>query len=304
MTDRVKPLIARFKFGAHKQGDFKLLGLDIKHKQGDIYMSQNNYIDAKVDYLPVDIPRNSLDTELSLENKKILWGTIGKFRWLCDQTRPDIAYKELELSIRQRKATFKDIKTANQMVTQLKSNPYWIRFTKIPGSKWFITVFVDASLKGLPESIESAFGYIILISGGYQIGERRKACVVTWKSGKVNRVVTSTYEAEAIALTQAAEEALAVKRQIRALTEIPEDLIEVEVYCDNHDVVSSIQSTKDTCKSVRVRGDIGRMKQIVDRHEIRSLHWIPTDRQLADVFTKGTVSKVDICRTLTDGELS
>ena len=120
----IEPLIARFKFGAHKQGDFKLLGLDIKHKQGDIYMSQNNYIDAKVDYLPVNIPRNSLDTELSLENKKILWGTIGKFRWLCDQTRPDIAYKELELSIRQRKATFKDIKTANQMVTQLKSNLY------------------------------------------------------------------------------------------------------------------------------------------------------------------------------------
>ena len=37
-----EPLIARFKFGAHKQGDFKLLGFDIKHKQGDIYMSQNN----------------------------------------------------------------------------------------------------------------------------------------------------------------------------------------------------------------------------------------------------------------------
>ena len=67
--------------------------------------------------------------------------------------------------------------------------------------------------------------------------------------------------------------------------------------------MSSIQSTKDTCKTVRVRADIGRMKQIVDRHEIRSLHLIPTGRQLADVFTKGSVSKVDICRTLADGEL-
>ena len=236
----IKPLITRFKFGAHKKEDFKLLGLDIKHKDGDIYMSQNNYIDAKIEYLPIEIPRNSLDTELNQENKKTLWGTIGKLRWLCDQTRPDISYKELELSIRQRKATYKDVKNANQIVTQLRSNPYWIKYVKIPGDRWFITVFADASLKGLPGSIESAFGYIILISGGYQFGERNKACVVTWKSGKVNRVVTSTYEAEAIALTQAAEEALAIKRQVIGLTGIPDDLIEIELYCDNHDVISSI----------------------------------------------------------------
>ena len=88
-----------------------------------------------------------------------------------------------------------------QIITQLKVNSFWIKYTKIPSSRWYITVFVDASLKGLPDSIESAFGFIIMISAGYKPGERRKACVVTWKSGKVNRVVTSTYKAEAIALT-------------------------------------------------------------------------------------------------------
>ena len=166
----------------------------------------------------------------------------------------------------------------------------------------YITVFVDASLKGLPDSIESAFGFIIMISAGYKPGERRKACVVTWKSGKVNRVVTSTYEAEAIALTQATEEAIAIKRQVMALTEIPSELIQIEVFCDNHDVVSSVHSTKDTCKSTRVRADVGRMKQIVDKKEVEALNWIPTEKQLADVFTKGTVSKVAICSTLENGE--
>ena len=297
----IKPLISRFKFGAHKQDDFKLLGLDIQQKDGEIYMSQNDYIDAKIDFLPIQVPRSNLDAELNQEEKKILWGMIGKCRWVCDQTRPDIAYRELELSIRQRKATFKDVKTANQIITQLKINPYWIKFSKIPGSKWFVTVFVDASLKGLPDSIESAFGFIIMISAGYKPGERRKACVVTWKSGKVNRVVTSTYEAEAIALTQATEEAIAIKRQVMALTDIPSDFIQIEVFCDNHDVVSSVHSTKDTCRSTRVRADVGRMKQIVDKKEIGALHWIPTEKQLADVFTKGTVSKVAICSTLENG---
>ena len=298
----IKPLIQRFKFGAHKQDDFKLLGLDIQKRDGEIYMSQNDYIDAKIDFLPIKIPKTNLDAELDQDQKKLLWGVIGRCRWVCDQTRPDIAYKELELSIRQRKATFKDIKTANQIITQLKVNPFWIKYTKIPGSRWCITVFVDASLKGLPDSIESAFGFIIMISAGYKPGERRKACVVTWKSGKVNRVVTSTYEAEAIALTQATEEAIAIKRQVMALTEIPSELIQIEVFCDNHDVVSSVHSTKDTCKSTRVRADVGRMKQIVDKKEVEALNWIPTEKQLADVFTKGTVSKVAICSTLENGE--
>ena len=62
-----------------------------------------------------------------------------------------------------------------------------------------------------------------------------------------------------MALTEAAEEGLSIKRQLVAITSIPADLIEVEAFCDNHDVVSSVFSTKDTCKSVRVRVDVMRM---------------------------------------------
>ena len=122
----IEPLVSRFKFGAHNHGDFKLLGLDIKHKDGDILMSQNKYIEAKVENIAINIPKNAMDEKLNPEQKKILWGTIGKCRWVCDQSRPDIAYKELELSIRQRKATFKDVKTANQIINQLNTNPFWI----------------------------------------------------------------------------------------------------------------------------------------------------------------------------------
>ena len=65
--------------------------------------------------------------------------------------------------------------------------------------------------------------------------------------------------------------------------------------------MSSIFTTKDTCKSPLVIKDIGRMKQIVDRSDITSLAWIPTSQQLADVFTKGTVSKQAISAVLANG---
>ena len=77
-------------------------------------------------------------------------------------------------------------------------------------------------------------------------------------------------------MTQGAEEALEIKKPIIGLTGIPDDLVQVEIYCNNHDV---IQSTKDSFKTVRVYTNIGRINQIVDRHEVKYLHSnILTDR--------------------------
>ena len=79
------------------------------------------------------------------------------------------------------------------------------------------------------------------------------------------------------------------------------DMIDIQVYCDCDDVVASIFSTKDVCKSVRVRSDIGRMKQIIDRKEIALFSWIPSEQQLANSMTKSTASKVGIVSTLMKG---
>ena len=43
------------------------------------------------------------------------------------------------------------------------------------------------------------------------------------------------------------------------------------------------------------------MKQIIDRSEITSLAWIPTEQQIADCFTKSTASKVPIRTVLRSG---
>ena len=114
-------------------------------------------------------------------------------------------------------------------------------------------------------------------------------------------VTTSTYEAESIALKHATEVAINLKDTIHDITNIPQKLIDIQVFCDNHHVVSSIFSTKDTCKSPLVIKDIGRMKQIVDRSDIISLSWIPTTQQIADAFTKGTASKQPIMSVLASG---
>ena len=80
------------------------------------------------------------------------------------------------MSIKQRKATYRDVKLLNKMIKRTTEENYWIKYTKIPGSKWYISVFVDASLGALPGRTDSAFGFAVFLSDGYNPTERR-TCV-------------------------------------------------------------------------------------------------------------------------------
>ena len=67
-------------------------------------------------------------------------------------------------------------------------------------------------------------------------------------------------------------------------------------------MIASVFSTKDICKSVRVRSDIGRMKQVIEKGEISVLAWIPNEKQLADSLTKASASKIALVSTLAEGQ--
>ena len=298
----MKTLTEEFKFGAFHSGDFKVLGMNIIHRGPDIYLSQNDYIKAKVQYVNIQIPDGDTpNAEIPEQEKKKVYEAVGKIRWVSDQTRPDLAFEELEMSISQRKATHKDVKKLNKMIKTTMDGTFWIKYSKIPGHRWFLSVFVDASLGNLPGRMDSAYGYAIFLSQGYNPSEKRAACILDWHCSKIDRVTTSTYEAEAIALKHATEVTINLKETLHEVTNIPKKLIDIQVFCDNHHVVSSIFSTKDTCKSPMVIKDIGRMKQIVDRSDITSLSWIPTEQQIADCFTKSTASRVPIRTILSSG---
>ena len=299
-----QPLLQRFKFGSVNETDeLKVLGLNILHRNRDIYINQGDYINKKIEYVHIEKkPTDTLATPLIDEDKRLIWQAVGRCRWICDQTRPDICYANLELSIKQRNATHKEVKQVNTMIKRAKENNYSIRYSKIISNIWYLSVFVDASLKGLPEKIESAYGWIILIGGKYQPGSRNTVMPIDWSSGKLNRIVTSTYEAESIALTVATEEAIQLKKEIINLIGCSPDSIQIEVFCDCHDVIASVFSTKDICKSVRVRSDIGRMKQVIEKGEISVLAWIPNEKQLADSLTKASASKIALVSTLAEGQ--
>ena len=79
-----------------------------------------------------------------------------------------------------------------------------------------------------------------------------RCCLLTWKSCKVKRVVSSTYDAETIALELGLEEALVIKNQLETLTGLRNELIRVEAFVDCKDTYEAIISNKQFPKGSRL----------------------------------------------------
>ena len=293
----IQPLKEKFKFGDFQRGEFKCLGWQVKHEDDDIIVDQNDYIKNKLDLL--DIVTYGVDPNLELDQEEVsqLRKVVGKLRWAADQTRIDIAYYVLMLSTIMNKATIKDVKVANKAIKVLKSTELPLRFVKLTGDTWYITVYSDASFKNLPDGVNSAMGYVILLSNGYEFNERSNCCVLAWKSVTIKRVTNSTYESETLALSEAVEEAMVLKDQLIKLTNIPKELIKIESLCDCRDTVAAIYSTKTT-KGGRVQIDIARIQQLVEEGEVERVKWIPTVKQIADSLTKEGAAKESLLSTV------
>ena len=302
----LSPLLNTFNFGSTSEGEYRCLGWNVVHREGDILVSQKDYITTKIEYLDIDYRGKDGSEKLSMEMASLVRAAIGKLRWLADQCRPDIAYNLLELSIQAHEPTYDTVKLVNKTMLRVKHSEYEIRYTRLKKKDWHISVFTDASLRGLPDKTSSAMGFIILLSDGFKPGSKNKANVLTWKSCKTKRIVASTYDAETLALTGGLEEAIFLRDQMAKLLNIQEKEIKIEVFCDCNDTVEAILANKPLPnKNSRLAAlEIARVQEMRQLGMIQDIYWIPSRLQLADSFTKRGVNNEPLVDTLRDGRFS
>ena len=265
-------------------------------------VSQSEYITSKIDYLDINKGDRKGDDILSEEEAVKVRASIGKLRWLSDQTRPDIAYDLLELSIGAHNPNVAMVNLINKTVTAVNSRSVEMRYVKLEGDKWFITVFSDASLRGLSGKIHSAMGYLIFLSDGYTPNKSARCCVLAWKSCKVKRVVTSTYDAETISLELGLEEAIVIKDQLVKMTGFDTDLINIEAYVDCKDTYEAIISNKKFPKGSRLASiEVAKIKEMIEEKQIQNVSWVDTSHQMADILTKRGVGTETLIETINSG---
>ena len=246
----------------------------------NIYVSQRSYIERRLERIQIEQAGfYETKTKLTEDNKAKLRQLIGRIRWVSDQSRPGMSYEELELSIAASAPTIKDWRTANEVVKKLKDAEVQIKYPKLKQEKWYISVFMDA--RKLPDGVSSVMGTLMFLSNGYRPQQRKDCCILSWRSSKVTRLDSSSYEAEALCLSEGLEEALVMKKLILDMTRMEPENLEVEVFYNNED------KNKVLVAKVKKTGV--------------AVQWIQGQYQLADGLTRKGASRIPILEAIKKG---
>ena len=198
---------------------------------------------------------------------------IGSVLFAAVTTRPDIAFTTSRLARFMMNPGLEHHNAADRVLLYLLKTKN--RALELGGGE-HLEVASDASFADNTLDRKSSQGYTIQLFGG----------LIAWRASKQDTVTTSTTEAELLALSQVAKEAIFTSRLLNELdVQLPESIITIQ--CDNTQTINLV--TKETSKlNTKLRHvDIHNhwLRQEVQRGRIR-VEYVPTTNMPADGFTK------------------
>ena len=108
---------------------------------------------------------------------------------------------------------------------------------------------------------------------------------MSWKSSKQSTVADSTTEAEYIAASEAAKEAVWIRKFIAELGVVPSISNPVDLYCDNNGAIAQAKEPRSHQKSKHIQRRYHLIRDIVDRGDVK-ISRVSTDENVADPLTK------------------
>ena len=292
----------KFKISRMNAGIFTYLGWNVHQELETIKIDQRNYGDT---IQPIEISSTRIkevDSILNEEEKKNYQGQLGKLLWLSGQSRPDLSFDTLELSTYANKPCIKHVKVLNKVVKKIPGGPQCLSYRAMDLEKENIQIifYSDASVGNLftesGNQADSGRGYLVFVSNG------KTANLVDWSSRKIKRVVHSAFAAETLACNDGMGAAIYVRQILSEILYGDPKLrvIPIHGFIDSNQLLQSIQSTKQ-CEEKRLRLDVSEIQECVERGDIESITWVPTQKMLADCLTKKGANSEDLCRVIETG---
>ena len=135
--------------------------------------------------------------------------------------------------------------------------------------------YTDASFQSNKDDFRSQSRYVFCLNSG----------VVSWKSSKQSTVADSTTEAEYIAASDAAKEAVWIKKFITDLKVVPSITNPVDVYCDNNGAIAQAKEPRSHQRSKHILRRYHLIREIIERGNVKICR-VPTDDNVVDPLTK------------------
>ena len=281
----VSKLLQYFKFSKVETRKFKYLGCNIeKLENGDISLNQNDYIE-QIEHVTIPNKRNACPVNES-ERKRIR-KVVGELLWVSLMTRPDLSFEVNKLSTGISSATIKELKEAKRLVEKAKLEPTSLNFTKLgPFESLRMKLYCDASFNNQDTKLRSTEGRVLLLESK----NSSRVNLFSWKTKKISRICRSVKGAETRSLENGLDDAVNFARMVAEIYNGNQDLkdpkqIHVEAFTDNKSLWENLNNTRQ-CEEKLLRNSIALIKEMVEKKEVEKVHWVETDRMLADVLTK------------------
>ena len=148
------------------------------------------------------------------------------------------------------------------------------------GSMLNVNGFTDADYAGCTETRKSRSGFVFLLNGG----------PISWSSQRQSIVSLSTAEAEYIALTHGAKEAIWLRQ---FLNDLGLSCKTVPILVDNQSAIRLASNSEFHKRSKHIDVRFHFVRDVIDRKEIE-IDYVQSKNQLADIFTK-PIAKQQFC---------
>ena len=258
------------------------LGIEVVQSDAGIFISQKKYVQDILtrfrmqDCNPVRTPaETSLKLVKDPDGKKIdstLYKQIVGSLMYLTTTRPDIMFAVSLISRFMENPTEMHLASAKRILRYLQGTiDYGIFYKK--GEKSSLIGFTDSDYAGDQDDRKSTSGYVFMMGSG----------AISWSSRKQPIVTLSTTEAEYVAATSCASQAIWLRNVLKELHFSQEG--PTSIYCDNN---STIKLSKDSVLHGRSKHIDVRFHFLRDltKEKVIDLIYCRSKDQIADLFTK------------------
>ena len=275
------PLKRKCEVGSEEVSEFRYVGMQIKQHGSVIKINQDHYLETLE--VPAD-PTGEDEQQLGPEGQEEFRSLVGKIGWLVNLSRPDLSFDHVSLSCRLGHATVKDMKDAIRTMRKLKFESGEITVLDLGDMQdWVIEGYGDAGFRSMSGKVDSCGGRIVLIRNM----KTEKACILSWRSKKLRRVVASSTAAETLSMTDTISEMIYVKAILKEMFKGDPRVsrIPMRVYTDSKNLWRSVHSTA-LVEDPRLRIDLAIVKDALATGEISEVVKVDSKQMIADVLTK------------------
>ena len=288
-----------FQVGKLETGSFLYTGFQIIQVKDGITLDQADYV-ARIE-IPTLSAERSLLKGVAMLPKELTCHRhmVGGINWVARAVRPDLSFDMISLSTKFKGGVVDDLKEARKVLTNIVQNDAQIKLSNVGDlTKAELWLYTDASFGNLNEGVDSTGAYILFLVNP----NNGKCAPLDWRANKIKRVVTSTLSAETLSLFAGLDAAMAMRDQLTIMLGSNYKL-NLRAIVDNKSTVDAVHATVSLTTEKRLRKEIAAIKQMMNRHELLVLKWVPTKLMLADALTKKGVNNLSLLKVMQTGKL-